>query len=74
MSDLYVIVWDVCVIWTIINGALNIIYITELETAYDVFKNKQGKIMTSDLPLVSSSLGISLDDAEIEMVVKDATG
>jgi len=49
--------------------------VTELETAYEVFRNKQGKILTSDLPIISSSLGISLGtDAEAEMVVKDATG
>ena len=48
--------------------------VTELEEAYEVFKNKEGKILTTDLPLVSSSLGISLTDSEAEMVVKDATG
>ena len=47
---------------------------TELEAAYEVFRNKQGKILTTDLPLVSSSLGISLSDTESEMVIKDAMG
>lgn len=48
--------------------------ITELEAAFEVFRNKQGKILTTDLPLVSSSLGISLSDNESEMVIKDAMG
>lgn len=46
----------------------------ELEAAYDVFKNKQGKILTTDLPLISSSLGISLSETESEQVIKDAMG
>lgn len=46
--------------------------VTELEEAYEVFKSKQDNILTADLPLVSSSLGIPVTDPEI--TIRDATG
>ena len=45
--------------------------VTELEEAYEVFKNKQG-VLTANLPLVSSNLGIPVTNPET--TIRDATG
>ena len=56
---------------SVINSCVVNCVVTELDEAYEVFKNKQG-VLTTDLPLVSSSLGIPVTDPEI--TIRDATG
>jgi len=56
-----------------LSGCCNL-FVTELETAYEVFKNSQGHIPTTELPLIFNAVGISLSENDLEKAIKDAIG